>query len=92
MTTKEDIENNFSLVTNWVSENNMPATNEEKLICYGYFKQATIGDNTTTVPFAIQMEKKAKWNAWEKNKGISSEEAKKLYIHKIIELRNKYSL
>lgn len=92
MTTKEDIENNFSLATNWVSENNMPATNEEKLICYGYFKQATIGDNKTTVPWAIQMEKKAKWDAWEKNKGISSEEAKKLYIHKIIELRNKYSL
>ena len=36
----------------------MPASIEEKLICYGYFKQATIGDNTTTAPWAIQMEKK----------------------------------
>ena len=92
MTTKEDIENNFSLATKWVSENNMPASIEEKLICYGYFKQATIGDNTTTAPWAIQMEKKAKWDAWQKNKGISSMKAKELYINKIIQLRNKYSL
>tara|TARA_Y100000589_G_scaffold265729_1_gene256770 strand:- start:2433 stop:2708 length:276 start_codon:yes stop_codon:yes gene_type:complete len=89
---KNDIEHNFSLATEWVLKNKMPATNEEKLLCYGYYKQATEGDNTSDKPWAIQLEKSAKWEAWTANKGMDSNEAKKKYISKIIELRNKYSL
>ena len=89
---KNDIEHNFSLATDWVSKNNMPATSNEKLICYGYYKQATEGDNTTDKPWVIQLEKSAKWEVWTANKGMDSNEAKTKYISKIIELRNKYSL
>ena len=90
--TNNDIEYNFSLAVDWVSKNNMPATNEEKLLCYGYYKQATEGDNTSNKPWGIQLEKSAKWEVWNANKGMSSEEAKTKYITKIIELRNKYSM
>jgi len=88
----EDIDKNFILTTEWVSKNTMPATNEEKLFCYGYYKQSTEGDNKSNKPWAIQLEKKTKWEAWEATKGISIEEAKKIYISKIIELRKKYSV
>ena len=88
--TIEEIHKSFILTTEWVSKNKMPATNDEKLICYGFYKQATEGDNISEKPWAIQLEKNAKWEAWETNKGIASEEAKKLYISKIIELRKKY--
>ena len=88
--TNGEIHKSFILTTEWVSKNKMPATNEEKLLCYGFYKQATEGDNISEKPWAIQLEKNAKWEAWETNKGITSEEAKKLYISKIIELRKKY--
>ena len=35
------------------------ATTEEKLVLYGHFKQAKIGDNTTGKPRALQWETKA---------------------------------
>ena len=89
---KNDIEQQFSLATDWVSKNKMPANNEEKLLCYGYYKQATEGDNTSDKPWAIQLEKCAKWEAWTANKGMNSNEAKEIYVSKIIELREKYSL
>jgi len=89
---QNDIEHKFSLATEWVSKNKMPATPEEKLLCYGYYKQATEGDNTSDKPWAIQLEKCAKWEAWTANKGMSPNEAKTKYNSKIIELRNKYSM
>lgn len=44
-------------------------SNEEMLEIYGLFKQATAGDNTTSQPWAIQLEAAAKWNAWTGLKG-----------------------
>ena len=90
--TNEEIHKSFILTTEWVSKNTMPATNDEKLICYGYYKQATEGDNTSEKPWEKQLEKKAKWEAWEAHKCMSSNEAKNLYISKIIEYRKKYKL
>ena len=89
---QNNIEQKFLLAIDWVSKNNIPATNEEKLLCYGYYKQAIEGDNTSDKPWAIQLEKCAKWEAWTANKGMSSNEAKEIYVSKIIELRKKYSL
>jgi len=48
-------------------------TNDEKLHLYGLFKQGTNGDNTTAEPWAIQIEAKAKWNAWTAEKGKSQQ-------------------
>mmetsp|Transcript_1844 Transcript_1844/g.3044 ORF Transcript_1844/g.3044 Transcript_1844/m.3044 type:complete len:101 (+) Transcript_1844:33-335(+) len=55
-------------------------TNEEKLKVYGLYKQATQGDNTTSQPWAVQLEARAKWDAWNANKGKSKEEAMQEYI------------
>ncbi len=55
-------------------------SNDDLLILYGLFKQATMGDNSTSAPWAVQFEAKAKWDAWTKNKGKSAETARKEYI------------
>lgn len=46
-------------------------SNDEMLELYGLYKQATIGDNTTSSPWAVQFEASAKWNAWNNLKGIA---------------------
>lgn len=41
---------------------------DELLELYGLYKQATIGDNTSSKPW-INFKARAKWEAWEKRKG-----------------------
>ncbi|XP_025191245.1 acyl-CoA-binding protein-like [Melanaphis sacchari] len=47
---------------------------------YAYFKQATVGDINTAKPGFLDFKGKAKWEAWNSKKGISSDEAKTKYI------------
>ncbi|OWZ24476.1 Protein ACBP-1 [Phytophthora megakarya] len=60
-----------------------PNTNEEKLALYAYYKQATVGDNTTPAPGMFDLKGKAKWNAWNEKKGVSTEDAMKAYIAEV---------
>ncbi|XP_043494347.1 putative acyl-CoA-binding protein [Polistes fuscatus] len=53
---------------------------------YSLYKQATVGDCDTGKPSILEFEKKAKWEAWNKIKGISQDEAKEKYITKANEL------
>ena len=55
-------------------------SNDEKLTLYGYYKQATIGNVNTTMPYFWDRVNLAKWNAWEKCKGQTEEDAKKNYV------------
>ncbi|KAI3661473.1 hypothetical protein MP638_007203 [Amoeboaphelidium occidentale] len=56
------------------------ASNEEKLQFYSYFKQATEGDVKGEQPWQIQLEARAKYDAWAKLKGMSKEDAMKHYV------------
>jgi len=58
---------------------NRPA-NDVLLQLYGLYKQATVGDNTTDQPWAVQMEARSKWDAWTKQKGKSQDDAKAEYV------------
>ena len=55
-------------------------TDDQKKEVYGLFKQGSLGDNTAAAPYAIQLEAKAKWQAWEDKKGTSQEDAQAAYI------------
>ena len=57
-----------------------------RLEMYGLYKQATLGDNTSSQPWAVQLEASAKWDAWTANKGISKEDAMQKYVDKIVEI------
>lgn len=59
------------------------SNNETKLSYYKYFKQSTGGNVTGKQPWAVQLEARAKWDAWNSVKGMSTEEAMKKYIELI---------
>ncbi|PIG07379.1 acyl-CoA-binding protein [Comamonas sp. 26] len=61
--------------------------NATLLKIYGLYKQATDGDNETKKPSFTDMVARAKWDAWAKLEGTSSDEAKQLYIDLIASLR-----
>jgi len=50
------------------------------LLLYGLFKQANLGDVTGSQPWVVQVEARAKWDAWNTNKGKSKDHAKDEYI------------
>lgn len=51
---------------------------------YGLFKQANVGDNDTKKPGMMDFAGKYKWEAWNKNKGLSTDEAKHKYVEHFI--------
>uniref|UniRef100_A0A0R3RSX9 ACB domain-containing protein n=1 Tax=Elaeophora elaphi TaxID=1147741 RepID=A0A0R3RSX9_9BILA len=43
-------------------------SDDELLELYGLYKQAVVGDNTSSKPW-VDFKARAKWEAWEKRKG-----------------------
>merc|ERR1712055_376273 len=66
-------------------------TDDEMLEIYALFKQATVGDVNTERPGMLDFKGKAKWDAWEKKKGATQDDAKEAYIAKVAELQGKYA-
>ncbi|KAK6908243.1 hypothetical protein L486_07624 [Kwoniella mangroviensis CBS 10435] len=62
---------------------------EEKLWLYSLYKQATEGDISIPRPGMLDILGKAKWDAWNKQKGIDKQEAKRSYVNALLKiLRN----
>mmetsp|Transcript_9911 Transcript_9911/g.12353 ORF Transcript_9911/g.12353 Transcript_9911/m.12353 type:complete len:99 (+) Transcript_9911:264-560(+) len=82
---EEELNSKFEDAVKQVREGpaNPNTSMSDKLKVYGLFKQATIGDNETTAPWAVQLEAKSKWDAWTANKGKSQKQAKAEYIANI---------
>lgn len=55
-------------------------SNDVKLEFYSYYKQATEGDVTGSQPWAVQVEARSKWDAWNSRKGVSADDAKAAYL------------
>lgn len=55
-------------------------SNNDLQVIYGLYKQATVGDVNIEKPSFYQLEAKAKYAAWESNKGKSSDQAKHEYV------------
>ena len=55
-------------------------TSEQMLAMYGWYKQATEGDNTKPQPGFSKVKDRAKWNAWKEKEGTSVEDAKQKYV------------
>ncbi|XP_051151709.1 acyl-CoA-binding protein-like [Andrographis paniculata] len=67
-------------------------SNENMLILYGLYKQATVGNVTTSRPGMLNMKDRAKWDAWKANEGKSSEAAMADYITKVKQLLEEASM
>ncbi len=67
-------------------------TNDELLELYSLFKQTTVGDCNTDKPGMFSFEAKAKWEAWNKQKGTSQADAEAAYVAKANEIISKYGM
>merc|ERR1712023_598309 len=66
-------------------------SNDDKLELYSLFKQANVGDVNTSRPGMLDFTGKAKWDAWEKKKGMSKEDTMMAYISKVNEMKETYA-
>jgi acyl-CoA-binding protein len=69
-----------------VKTRKMVPSNADLFILYGLYKQATEGDCNIPQPWAVQIEARAKWEAWNKNKNMMRMNAMRNYIDKVEEL------
>lgn len=76
------MEEKFLKATNDIKS--VSSLDNETLLClYGYYKQATKGDCDIEEPYKFYYKEHAKYDAWNCNKGMSKEEAMKLYVRKV---------
>ena len=67
-------------------------TKDELLQIYSLFKQGSVGDNNTDKPGMLDFTGKAKWEAWNKLKGKSKEQAQAEYVELARSLLTKYGI
>lgn len=74
-------EEQFSKASDYLARNYDNADLKPGLLqFYGLYKQATVGDCDTKRPGLFQLTAKAKWNAWNALKGLSTQDAMVQYI------------
>ncbi|KAM0789113.1 hypothetical protein ACM66B_003168 [Microbotryomycetes sp. NB124-2] len=64
---------------------------EDKLMLYSMYKQATEGDIQSSRPGLLDVLGRAKWDAWNKRKGMSPEEAERMYVHALLRILKGFS-
>ncbi|WP_210394657.1 acyl-CoA-binding protein [Motiliproteus sediminis] len=69
------------------ADTSVPLTTTMKLEMYALFKQATEGDISGNKPGMTDLVNRAKYNAWEACKGLTSNEAMNRYIERVEGIR-----
>ncbi|PWJ43756.1 acyl-CoA-binding protein [Sediminitomix flava] len=78
----------FELAVKKSKELTKMPSNDQLLSLYSLFKQATEGDIQTERPMGFDFKAMAKWDAWKKLEGTSSEAAMQQYVDLVNELAN----
>ena len=81
------IESNFLKAETIVWTLKEKPSNEELLLLYGLYKQATCGDVIESKPWSKGVKEIFKWNAWDILKGMSKVEAMKKYTAMVNKLK-----
>ena len=78
------MESKFTIASTEIKKlTNNPFTNEQQLNIYSLFKQATVGDCNIAKPGMFNPTGRAKWNAWDGQKGKSKEDAMSEYVEMV---------
>ncbi|KAI9143404.1 acyl CoA binding protein-domain-containing protein [Paraphysoderma sedebokerense] len=88
-----DIESKFNKAVDAISNlppNDMLPSTEEKLEFYALYKQATVGDVIGSRPSFWDLLARAKWDAWYKWKGTDEDEAKEIYVKKLVQFLKRF--
>ena len=83
-----DYTEQFNTAVNIVNNLKKRPSDEILLTLYGFYKQATEGDNVTPQPSVFSLKKKSKWEAWNKNKGMAKDQAQLQYISLALKLKS----
>jgi len=70
----------FELAAEEVKNLKTKPSDNDLLALYGLFKQATVGDCNTSKPGIFDPKGRAKWDAWNKNKGVAKDAAESEYV------------
>ncbi|KAF7643094.1 hypothetical protein LDENG_00245150 [Lucifuga dentata] len=84
-----DLQAKFDQAAAEAKELKTKPSDEDMLLLYALFKQANVGDVNTARPGMFDFTGKAKWDAWEKQKGKSKEDAMNEYIALVEQLKEK---
>ncbi|XP_074520919.1 acyl-CoA-binding protein-like isoform X1 [Halichoeres trimaculatus] len=68
---------------------NIPPDSPDDFMIYGLFKQATVGDINQEHPGLLDISAKMKWEAWNRNKGLSKDDAKAAFVEVVDMLKKK---
>ncbi|WP_374964956.1 acyl-CoA-binding protein [Spongiibacter tropicus] len=84
-----DLKTRFDEAVNYIqsAEGDFKPSNEMKLEFYALYKQATEGDVAGKRPGMMDFVGRAKFDAWEKLKGMSKDDAMQQYIDKLESLK-----
>ena len=84
-----DLKTRFDDAVNYIqtAEGDFKPSNEVKLEFYALYKQATEGDVSGKRPGMMDFVGRAKFDAWEKLKGMSGDDAMQKYIDKLAALK-----
>ena len=85
----KDLEKEFNDAAKKVKVLKTRPSDADLLVLYGLYKQCTTGDCDIDQPWAIQVEARAKWDAWNEYKGTDTAKAMKKYVKKAKELIEK---
>jgi diazepam-binding inhibitor (GABA receptor modulating acyl-CoA-binding protein) len=85
-----DIDSKFNKAAEDIKNLTEKPTNEELLMLYGLYKQATVGDVSGDRPGMFDPKGRAKWDAWQKNEGMEKNDAKEEYVKYANTLLQKY--
>nr|ACQ58557.1 Acyl-CoA-binding protein [Anoplopoma fimbria] len=87
-----DLQAQFDTAASEVKQLKAKPADGEMLQVYALFKQATVGEVNTGRPGMFDFTGKAKWDAWENQKGKSKEDAMNEYISLVKQLKEKYGM
>ncbi|XP_027703748.1 acyl-CoA-binding domain-containing protein 7 [Vombatus ursinus] len=86
------LQNDFHNAAEDVRKLKTRPNDEELKELYGLYKQSIVGDVDIECPGMLDLKGKAKWEAWNLQKGLSKEDAMSAYISKAKELMEKYGI
>ncbi|MFH5207044.1 acyl-CoA-binding protein [Antrihabitans sp. NCIMB 15449] len=81
-----DLDQSFTQAQEDVKKLTSKPSNDDLLSLYSLFKQASKGDVDGKRPGRLDMVNRAKYDAWDKLKGTSSDDAKQRYVDLVTRL------
>lgn len=80
---------NFEQAVESVKVLSSAPSDADKLLLYGLYKQATVGDVNVSRPYFYKLVECAKWDAWSKHKGAIADDVKAKYVELVTLLINR---